>query len=237
MGAMALPRKMKAASTRRLRKRYFAIAMIVITLGGLFYWFDQSLQPALRHVATIRLKQMTTQAINLAITQQVAQSDRFDNLMEWKTAPDGQVNGAVFNQRAHAQMTAECIKIVEQTLTNLHKVPEEVPLGMLLDSSLIAQFGPRIKLTLMPAGIVRAEMGSQWKEAGINTMMLEIFVTIQAEVRVLVGFDSASAQIETRIPLTYAVFNGEVPNYYMNQKPPASPILPGLTPGGSGWVE
>ncbi len=211
--------KMRGTKRRRVRKRFFAIIMVVLVVATLIFWFDQSLQPALRYVATIRLKQMATQAINLAITQQVAQSERFTELMEWKTDPDGRVSGAVFNRRAHAQMTADCIRVVEQTLAKMQQVPEEVPLGMLLDSSLIAQFGPSIKLTLMPAGIVRAEMGSEWKEAGINTMMLEVFVTVQAEVRVLVGFDSASAQIETRIPLTYAVFNGEVPQYYMNQKP------------------
>jgi sporulation protein YunB len=180
----------------------------------------------LRHVATIRLKQMATQAINLAITKQVAQSAKFSHLLEWKLDADGKINGAVFNQQAHAQMTAECIRIVEDTLTQLHAVPEHVPLGMLLDSSLISQFGPRLKLTLMPAGIVHAQMGSQWKEAGINTMMLEIFVEISTEVRVLIGFDSASATIKTQIPLTYAVINGQVPNYYMQQRPPANMLPP-----------
>jgi hypothetical protein len=57
-------------------------------------------------------------------------------------------------------------------------------------------------------------------------MMLEIYVAIETEIRVLVGFNSVSTKIKTRIPLTYAVFNGEVPNYYFQQKTPNSFVVP-----------
>jgi sporulation protein YunB len=189
--------------------------LAVLVCATLFYWVEQTLQPSLRHVATIRLQQIATQAINKAVTEQVAGAPSFQQLIMWKQTAEGRINGIEFNQQAHAKLTAACTRVVEQTLYHLQEVPEYVPLGMLLDSSLIAQFGPRIKLTLMPAGVVRAQMGSEMKEAGINTTMLEIYVTIRTDIRVLVGFDSAGTSIETRIPLAYAVINGEVPQYYM----------------------
>lgn len=229
-------RKRRKFRLVRWRSPYLWLMVVILLFGVLLYWFDQSLQPALRQVATIRLKQMATHAINKAITEQVAQSDTFSDLMEWKLDAAGNINGAVFNQKAHAGMTAECIRVVEQTLDQLQRMPQQVPLGMLLDSSLLMHFGPQMELTMMPAGIVRAQMGSQWKEAGINTMMLEIYVDVSAEVRVLVGFDSASATIQTRIPLTYAVINGQIPQYYMKQSPTGQNQLPGtlLMPPKSG---
>jgi sporulation protein YunB len=196
--------------------------LVLLGCAMFFYWVEQTLQPALRHVATIRLQQIATQAINKAVTEQLAGAQSFQQLIEWKQTGEGRINGVQFNQQVHAQLTAACTRVVEQTLEHLQEVPEYIPLGMLLDSSLIAQFGPRIKLTLMPAGVVRAQMGSEMKEAGINTTMLEIFVTIRTDIRVLVGFDSAGTSIETRIPLAYAVINGEVPQYYM-KSPAQSP--------------
>jgi hypothetical protein len=222
----AVHRRKRFFRLRRLHKVLLVCGCVLCLLIILFIWVDRALQPTIRHVALMQLKQKATEAINGAIIKQVAQTQRFNDLMEWKMDATGKVYGAMFNQQAHAEMTAACIEVTEKTLTHLQNTPEHIPLGMILDSSLLAHWGPKIRINIQPTGAVEAQMGTNWKEAGINTMMLEIYVSVTADVRALIGFDAVGTSISTKIPLTYAVFNGDVPQYYMNQRAPGNLMVP-----------
>lgn len=52
------------------------------------------------------------------------------------------------------------------------------------------------------------------REAGINMVHINVFIEIQAKVQVVIPFTTEPTIVTTQIPITQALFMGEVPQFY-----------------------
>lgn len=77
------------------------------------------------HLAKIRVKQIATEAINKAITAQVADGKTNEGLIDWKTDTAGKVSGFMLNYNEHMRITASTMNIVQSTLQNVHMLKEK----------------------------------------------------------------------------------------------------------------
>ncbi|WP_438434124.1 sporulation protein YunB [Gorillibacterium sp. sgz500922] len=228
------------------RKRIVWIVMAVFLLSFVqsFVFIDRNLKPPLMNLAKVRLKQMATQAINTAIADRIAQETNFDKLIDWRTDKDGKVTGFMLNYTEHMRITSDTINRVQSLLLGLKRMPEHIPLGMAMHSPLFASFGPDIPVRLQPAGAVKVDLNTRYENAGINMILVEVYIRIIAEVSVIIPFDSEPETVETELPISYLLVVGDTPMYYYDNKGnpvgnssplPPGVTLPGLTQGsGSG---
>ncbi|MFD3764799.1 MULTISPECIES: sporulation protein YunB [Paenibacillus] len=201
---------------RRSRKKWWLIAIVLIIFGitQFFMHIERNLRPPIMHLAQIRVKQIATEAINKAITSQVTQGQDFENLVNWKTDSSGKVTGFMLNYAEHLKITSHTTQVVQQTLDDIHKRKEHIPLGQVLKSPIIASFGPQIPLKIEPQGAVKVQLDTRQQGAGINMILVEVFVHIVTEVAVVVPFDMEPQTVETDIPISYLLVVGDVPMYY-----------------------
>ncbi|KKO51182.1 sporulation protein [Paenibacillus sp. DMB20] len=241
-------------SRPRNRKKWWLIASLVFLFGilQLFLYVERNLKPPIMHLAQIRVKQIATDAINKAITSQVSQGKQFDNLVNWKTDSSGKVTGFMLNYAEHLKITSFTTQLVQETLETIHKRKEHIPLGQVLKSPIVASFGPQIPVKIEPQGAVKVQLDTRQQEAGINMILVEVFVHIVTEVAVVVPFDMEPQVVETDIPISYLLVVGDVPMYYYDNQgnpvgensaqapsiaipPPAKtgekPVSPGDKPG------
>jgi sporulation protein YunB len=230
------------------RKKLVLIALIVSLLVMLqtFFYVDRSLKPPLFNLAKVRLKQVASQAINTAISNRIAQGTSFDQLMLWKTDTNGKVTGIMFNSTEQMRITADTVSTVSGLLNNLKTIPEHIPLGQAFHSPIIASFGPKIPVRLIPAGIVRVDLRTRSQNAGINMLLVEVYMHISAEVTIIIPFDSEPEIVETDLPISYALVVGDTPVTYFDNKgnpvngsspiPPGT-VLPGTTSNNKGTTQ
>jgi sporulation protein YunB len=192
--------------------------------------------------AKIRLKQIATDAINSAITTRIAAGADYEKLIDWRTDRDGKVTGFMLNYAEHMRITAQTLDTVQQTLNRLTESVESIPLGEALDSAIIASFGPEIPIRLKPEGAVKVDLNTRYQNAGINMILVEVYVHIMDEVMIIIPFDTAPEIVETDIPISYVLVVGDVPTYYFDNKGnpvdgssvmPPSISIPGIG-GGNG---
>ena len=169
-------------------------------------------------VAEVRVKQVATQAINKSITEQVASQTNADKLIEWKTNSSGKISGFMLNYAEHMRITSETIDTVQNTLDRMGDIPERIPLGQALGSAIIASFGPRIPVKFEPIGAVKVDLNTRQKDAGINMILVEVYMHIVAEVSIIIPFDTKPELVETEIPISYLLVVGDVPTYYYDNK-------------------
>lgn len=213
------PRRPKRGPKLKLRlnrRQIFLIAALLLMFLGIqsFIYFDKELKGPLLFLAQVRIKQMATEAINTAITQEIAQTADADKMIQWKLNQRGEVTGFLIDYKEQMRLTSRTVQVVEQVLKAKEDVPEHIPIGHALNSPLLSAIGPRIGVTFHPVSAVQAEVDTRQTETGINMLLVEVFIRIRTEIAVVIPFDQGPEKLETEIPLSYALVVGNVPMYY-----------------------
>lgn len=202
-------------------RRWLWLIIVVITLFGFFQFYnyvEKHMKGPIMHLASIRVKQMATDAINEAITSQVANTDQVDRLIDWKMDGNGKVSGFMLNYSSHMKITSDTIATVRDTLEEVSHLSETIPLGQALGSPILASFGPRIPIKIEPQGDVKVDLSTRKQDAGINMILVEVYLRVKAELAVVVPFDMEPQSVETEIPVSYLLVVGDVPMYYYDSK-------------------
>jgi sporulation protein YunB len=98
-----------------------------------------------------------------------------------------------------------------------------IPLGQAIDSHLLANYGPRIPVRLVPIGRVNTNVIDVFESAGINQTRHKVYLDIHAEVTVVIPFVSSVIEVVTSVPLADNVYIGAVPDTVINLQFPNSP--------------
>jgi sporulation protein YunB len=181
-------------------------------------FLDRELRGPLMFLAKIKITQMATEAINTAITEEVAQSTNSDHLIQWKTNADGKITGFLIDYKEQMGITARTIEAVNRVLREREAVPERIPIGHALNSPFLSSIGPSVSVTFHPASAVKVDVETKQTETGINNLLVEVYVRIRTEIAVVIPFDQEPEILETRIPLSYVLVVGDVPTYYYDNK-------------------
>lgn len=214
-------RRFRSRNPNKARKR--RIFLFVVFLSALFslqsfIFIEKNLKPPLMNLAKVRIKQIATQSINKAISDRISSGTNYEKLIEWKTDSAGKISGFVLNYAEHMKITSDTITTVQSQLAELKGMPEHIPVGMAMGSAILASFGPDIPIRLVPAGSVKVDLSTRYQNAGINMILVEVYIKIIAEVTVIIPFDSEPELVETEIPISYVLVVGDTPMYYMDNK-------------------
>ncbi|MCJ8014347.1 sporulation protein YunB [Paenibacillus sp. KQZ6P-2] len=210
----------RGVSKPRSRRKVWLIGSLVflILLLQFFGFVENHMKPPIMHLAKIRMKQIGTDAINEAIASQVAQGKNAEQLIDWKMDSSGKVSGFMLNYAEHMKITSDTFKVVQTTLQNKHMLSESIPIGQALGSPLIASFGPNVPIRIEPQGAVKVDLKTREKDAGINMVLVEVYIHVTVEVAVIIPFDMEPEVIDTEIPVSYLMVVGDVPMYYYNSQ-------------------
>jgi sporulation protein YunB len=202
---------------RRMKRKHFwlitSLLLLFLIIQGMRF-LDQELREPLMFLAKIRITQMATEAINSAITEEIAQSADTEKLIQWKTNPDGKITGFLIDYKEQMGVTAKTIEVVNRVLHDREDKPERIPIGHALNSPFLSSLGPRVSITFHPASAVKVDVETKQSEAGINMLLVEVYIRIRTEIAVIIPFDQAPETLETKIPLSYVLVVGDVPTYY-----------------------
>lgn len=172
----------------------------------------------LMNIAKVRVKQIGTEAINKAISERIAQTTSPEQLVDWKTDHNGKITGFVLNYAEHMRISADTVNVVQDTLHQLYRIPDYIPIGQVFDSVLMATYGPDVKVRFVPEGAVKIDLKTRQTDAGINNILIEVYMQIQTEVTIIIPFSTGSDVLKTEVPISYILIAGDVPLYYFNHK-------------------
>jgi sporulation protein YunB len=195
----------------------FLLAFVLSALA--MAWFlDARLKEPLFFLAKTRITQIATEAVNTAIAARYAEQAAEGGLIRWQTNEKGGISGFVIDYREQMRIVAETVRVVQEVLREKEELPERIPIGHALDSPLISAIGPQVAVRFHPISAVRANVETRQHEAGINHVLVEVFLRVRTDVAIVIPFDRQAESIETEIPLTYVLVAGDVPLYYYDNK-------------------
>jgi sporulation protein YunB len=229
---------------KKSRKKNWLIVLAVVVLFAVqsFVFIERNMKPPLMQLAKVRLRQMATESINTAIASRISQSTDFEKLIDWKTDKNGKITGFMLNYAEHMRIASDTTKTVQGLLDNMKDMPEHIPLGQAMGSAILASFGPNIPIKLTPASAAKIDLNTRYQNAGINMILVEVYIHIVVEINVIIPFDSEPEIVETELPVSYSLVVGDVPMYYFDnngkpvggETPPPTLSLPALPNAGGG---
>ncbi len=92
----------------------------------------------------------------------------------------------------------------------------DIPLGVLLNNSLLVNFSTSIPIRFSFIGTVSSNIFTDVKEYGFNNALIEVGVEVTIKEKITMPHSTETIPITTRVNLITQIVQGKVPEYYNN---------------------
>ncbi|MGN1342527.1 MAG: sporulation protein YunB [Bacilli bacterium] len=228
-----------------------AILISVMTMTFLFInYYSKKALPLILSYAEAETKKLTILVINKAVTKQINNMDT-DELFDIAYNKDGEITLIDFNSKKTSKILSTMTSLVELNLRaveegkiDMLELPDnslsdynmnllekgiivEVPLGIITNSSLLYNIGPKIPVKLSLVGDVVTGFSSEVVEYGINNALLKLMIDIKVDTKIILPIVSDQITIDCSIPIAMKVIQGKIPSYYIDGFTTKSNIVEG----------
>jgi sporulation protein YunB len=182
---------------------------------ALMAWLDHAIRPALFAIGATRAKVLIIQAVNAAVSAEVVDSINYRDLVQLMTDTTGRVCYMQADVIKINEMAAEAQDVVLAELAKIDGQRITIPLGTVMGSVLFANAGPRLSVTIHPLGSATVEVEEDFRDVGINQVKHTLYITIAAEVRIVIPFAGEPVSVVTKAPVADVIIVGGVPSTYV----------------------
>lgn len=202
---------------RRRPFKLLFIWVVIFLFGTGIFWVDRSLRTTILKIAEVEVVQLATQAIYESVQKEIWDRNlQYQDFVQIHKDNQGRVVFMQANTVKVTRLAAEITLAAQRSLQQLKGQTLSLPLGILTGTQLLANQGPRIKVTIAPMGTVQVNVRDKFEPAGINQTRHRIWLDFDTRVRIVIPTMTAQAEIPTQVPLAESIIVGEVPGTFVN---------------------
>lgn len=214
------------------------IFLSIISFSFINYYSNKAL-PLLMTYAEAETKKLVILVINKAVTKQINNVD-INDIFEVTYNNEGEVILVDFNSKRTSIALSTITSLVELNLRAIEEgkidmleLPDnsleafdkelldkgvilEVPLGIIINSTLLSNLGPKVPVKLSIIGDVSSGFSTEVEEYGINNALIKLYIDVEVNARVVMPFMGEDISIGASIPIAMKVIQGKIPEYYLN---------------------
>lgn len=112
------------------------------------------------------------------------------------------------------EITNNVTKHLEKEENRSNNASFYIPLGSIFQNPLLNNRGPKIPVRMELVGSVITGVNSKITDYGINNSLIEIFVHIEVNERVILPVTAKDINITNDVPISYRIIKGKIPSYY-----------------------
>lgn len=201
------------------RRGISGLVLVIITIASfaiaIFWLTETHLKPTILTIAEARATFIATQAVNKVINEKVSSTIDPQNLVHVKFDSKGKVVLIQPNTMEFNKLAADTTIKIQDGLRSITEEKIYIPIGQVIGSQLLASYGPKITVTVLPIGTVQVTVVDKFEHAGINQTRHMVYLVATTQVRIVVPLVSKSVEVQTQVPVAEYVIVGEVPNTYV----------------------
>jgi sporulation protein YunB len=196
---------------RMLIRLLFIIGLLVLAVRVL----NAQLRPLISSMALAEVKNQVTKVIDNAINREIATDQlQYSDLIVLDKDTEGKVTALRTNMARINQLQAQLTTAVLHEIEEMDNDDLGIPVGSLTGVELFSGRGPRIYVRILSVGSVKSAFSNTFTSTGINQTRHRIFMTMTAEVKVLLPGYTVSTTIEAPVNVAETVIVGSVPDNY-----------------------
>jgi sporulation protein YunB len=217
------------------------VLFLISTIVGLWI-LNASIKPTLMKFAQMKTEKIANLIIDLPKTMDI------NEIIETVPAGTSGVVTTKFNTELINRAMGETSDLVMNNLNNIEQgnlqklegmtdidfdqdasriekgIVYHIPLGQATNNSLLSNLGPNIPIRFHAVGDVNADVHFIMKEYGINNVYVQVMISIEATVQIIVPFATKVTTLIQEYPLAAGLIQGKVPNFY-NKGSSVSPSI------------
>lgn len=225
--------KLKLRNRKQIIKKRLLLTILFVTFFTWFtlWFFNKKLVPLLVNYATIEIERIVNLVINNASTNEAISLLEQDQLITIVQNDNNDIQAVYFNsilvnkflnvitdsiQNDLIKVSGGDMSSVNGYESHNNGVVFYVPLGVLTGNLLLSEVGPKIPIRLQLLGYINSNIETNIKEYGINNVLMEMYIQIDTKSRVVLPFASKDIVVVNKIPVSYKLIQGNIPEYYQN---------------------
>lgn len=197
------------------RKYFLVLSIFVLILILLCLYFIRVVNPLIINSSEVKVRSLTLRAVNSAISEVMAESVLYNDLVNIVTNDAGKITMINANSIMINKLSKELVKSAQVKLSEIGDVGLAIPLGNFTGVSLFIGMGPDVKIRLIPIGSVNCSFESKFETSGINQTHHRIYVNVEASVNMVLPIKSIRVQSASQVLISESIIVGEVPSTYL----------------------
>lgn len=180
---------------------------------------DKKIKPTVLTIAEIKAKQIASKAINESIHDRISDDIRYQDLYFIRTDSEGNITFMQANTIMMNKLAAEVALTVQQKMQKIGSEDSNnirIPLGNILGSQLLAQYGPKVNVKVTTIGRVTVDFYTEFEQSGINQTRHKIYLQVNTQVKTVIPFTSQTMPVQSTVPIAETIIVGRVPENYVN---------------------
>jgi len=210
---------------RRLRtlkpaslKLFLTALITIIICYSIFNFIEYQVTPNILAIAENQAKIIATEAINNAVKEKITKNVKYKDLISIHKDASGQITLIQINTVEINRLEAETSLEVIRALQDATMAGIKIPLGAATSSKILSNYGPPIRVELLPMGTVKVNTLEAFEEAGINQTRHRIFLDITAHIQIIQPLLRSTVAVNTNVPLVETIIIGNVPQAILDFK-------------------
>jgi sporulation protein YunB len=205
--------------TFRVRRRmnvWLIASLIVFAISLQILWLvEHYLHPMLIVIAKTEVKKAAQDAMLQGVRDvQKKLGGDLDRIMTVDKSADGRIASVQIDPALQAQVYDHMTTQVLGKLNHLKEHEIGITLGQMLQSNLLAEYGPDIPIQMWLKGAPKVNFVPKMEAQGINMVMVTLTAHVHTEMGLIVPFSEESFPVDFEYPLAVRLVVGEVPEYY-----------------------
>lgn len=238
MGKMRLKRY-RLKLSRKNKFIFFCIVLLVILIFAitLIKMASQRIMPDMLEYAKIKTTSFASIVITKSVQDEIDKNFKEENLFLKEGNTDNiNFNPVEVNKLLNSLTTnvnknisilesgeIEKLNLTEESLKDYNTeelkkgIISRIPLGIIFNSTFLANLSPKIPVKLKFIGGVNTDIETDVSSYGINNALIKVNVKISVDAQVALPFTSETTTVVTKVPLVLKLIQGEVPEMYYPQ--------------------
>ena len=211
---------------RKWLKLLITFILLIIFTFIILVFLSNKVMPFYMNYSEAEMKRVVTTVINKSVTEEVTNQLEVDSLFVLKKENDNTIivdfDPVIVNRVMSkiSDVVYNNLKLISKkdklTLEkyNLDESYFYIPSGIIFNTTMLNNIGPRIPIDLEIISSVNPNLKTEVTEYGINNSLIEVYINVIVDVKMILPMYSNTMQIVVVVPLAVKLIQGEVPKYY-----------------------
>lgn len=211
---------------RKWLKLLITFILLIIFTFIILVFLSNKVIPFYMNYSEAEMKRVVTTVINKSVTEEVTNQLEVDSLFVLKKENDNTIivdfDPVIVNRVMSkiSDVVYNNLKLIskkDKLTLEKYNIDESyfyIPSGIIFNTTMLNNIGPRIPINLEIISSVNPNLKTEVTEYGINNSLIEVYINVIVDVKMILPMYSNTMQIVVVLPLAVKLIQGEVPKYY-----------------------
>lgn len=202
-------------SRKKLKRLKIIVAVVCFLLLCTLLFFQRNVTKILISISEATIRSITTVAVNDAIYYTLNDDLRYEDLVTVVYDDDGNVSTITTNSLKINRIARDTAYLSQENLNKMSAEGILVPVGALTGIEVLAGFGKKINIKIIPISNVNCSFVSKFVQAGINQTKHSLYLEVLSDISIILPDKTSNLASTTEILVCESVISGKIPDAYL----------------------